>query len=72
MEGTLFDDGEFAGTNTTKLFEQIVAKANAYAKIAEMASKKGKSASGVKASRHGRPGGVYSVRPTRQINPRHS
>ncbi len=62
MEGAFFDDGEFAGTNRTKLFEQIVAKANAHAKIAEMASQKGKSAgsildeiqktaSGVKASR---------------------
>jgi hypothetical protein len=47
IEGAFFDSGEFAGTNRTKLFEQIVAEANARAKIIEMARQKGKSASAI-------------------------
>ena len=47
IEGAFFDNGEFVGTNRSRLFEQIVAKANAPAKIAEMANQKGRSTSSI-------------------------
>jgi hypothetical protein len=47
IEGAFFDNGEFAGTNRTKLFEQIAAKATTRAKLIEMARQKGKSASAI-------------------------
>jgi hypothetical protein len=47
VTGAFFDNGDFAGTNRSRLFEQISAKAKARSEIAELASAGGKSAQSI-------------------------